>query len=116
MLTNRAVFEEDSSPIPSVIGVGRHDDPRGAVVTPAVLVKAMLLNRATSGASQRAIDPTLLDRFDARGRRTAEPLEDPLMRKFPVGRWAVYFGLLPDVEYSVENSRTYGQWAGVTGS
>ena len=28
-------------------------DPRGAVVTPAVLVKAMLLNRATSGASQR---------------------------------------------------------------
>ena len=53
VLTDRAVFEENSSPVPSVIGVGRHDDPRGAVVTPAVLVKAMLLNTATSGASQR---------------------------------------------------------------
>lgn len=37
------------------------------------------------------------------------------MRKFPVGRWAVYFGLLPDVEYSVENGRTDEQRARVMG-
>ena len=46
-------------------------------MTPAVLVKAMLLNRATSGASQRAMDPTLLDRD------LPEPLDDPCDLEIP---------------------------------
>ena len=33
--------------------------------------------------------------------------------KFPVGRWAVAFGLLPDVKYSLGNGRAVGQGAGV---
>ena len=76
-------------------------------MTPAVLVKAMLLNKATSGVSQRAIDPTELDRD------LPEPLVDPLMRKFPVGRWA---WPRPGVrrKYSVENGRAVGQRADVT--
>ena len=40
-------------------------------------------------------------------------LMTPMVRKFPVGRWAVYLGWLPDVEYSVENGRADGQRVGV---
>ena len=50
-----ALVDERTYPLtyPLTLKRERHDDPRGAVETPAVLVKAMLLNRATSGASQR---------------------------------------------------------------
>ena len=41
-------------------------------------------------------------------------LMTPVVRKFPVGRLAVYLGLLPDVEYSVENGRADEQRVGVT--
>ncbi len=52
----------------------------------------------------------------SRRRRTVSLnlLMTPMVRKFPVGRWAVYLGFLPDVKYSVGNVRADGQWAGVT--
>ena len=51
----------------------------------------------------------------SRRRRTVSLnlLMTPMVRKFPVGRWAVYLGFLPDVKYSVGNGRADGQRVGV---
>ena len=59
--------------------------------------------------------PTWLTVVDVRQRRTVSLnlLMTPMVRKFPVGREAVYLGLLPDVGYSVENGRADEQRVGV---